>query len=97
MVSVGNIGSIGIVPIAFLLSIFAFLGFHAISIATAAAPILAPSPASTSGVSTATAALLPVWFTISIRFTNIDVDVLGILVGGYVGFEERGTYVKIPL
>ena len=41
--------------------------------------------------------LVPVWSTISICFTNIDVDVLGSPVGGDIGFEERDASVKIPL
>ena len=97
MVAVRNIISIGIVPITFRLSVVALLGFYAISIATTAAPISAPSPASTSAASAATADLVPVWVKISIHFTNIDVDVLGSPVGGDVGFEERDTSVKIPL
>ena len=64
MLAVGNIRSIEIVPIAFPLSIIALIGFYAISIATTAAPILAPSPALASAASTATAAPIPVWVTI---------------------------------
>ena len=97
MVAVGNIRSIRIFLIAFLISIVALLGFHAIYIATTASPILAPSPASASTASTATTALVPVWVTTSIRFTYIDVDVLVSPVGGDVGFEERDASVKIPL
>ena len=97
MVAVGNIRSIGIVPIMFPLSIVTLLGFYAILIAITVAPILALSLALDSAASTATADLVPVLVTISIRFTNIDVDVVGSPVGGDVGFEERDASIKIPL